>query len=240
MPEQVPVPRVESDVRALTRDDGVRLFARFAHPPNRSGHPENGGAPVTDPTERAVLCRQFTDAWPYLRLIAGANRLDPLDRRVVEAYWIGNSLLDAVSPADVTALPGGLEPGLQPLHNAHVFCVEPWSRMLRAGGDQQPLELLDRCRIRWGEVIATPGDRIRVVTRSLLFDGERLTLGMPRIEHPRVGPGDGLRPGDVVALHWDWVCTRLRSTQLRTLWASTDRLIAAANAAREGEARHPA
>lgn len=240
MPEQVPAQRSESDPEALTRDDGVRLFARFAHPPDRSGHPENGGAPVTDPMERAVLCRQFTDAWPYLRLIASANGLDPLDRRVVEAYWIGNRLLDAVSPEDLAALPGLQTPGAQPQHNAHVFCVEPWTRMLRADGDQKPLELLDRCRIRWGEVIATPGDRIRVVSRPLLFDGERLTLGMPRIEHPRVGQGDGLRPGDVVALHWDWVCTRLRSTQLRTLWSSIDRLIAAANAARDGDARRPA
>ena len=40
---------------------------------------------------------QFEGAWPYLQLIAGCNRIsDPLDPRVVEAYWTGNELLTRV------------------------------------------------------------------------------------------------------------------------------------------------
>ena len=43
------------------------------------------------------LARSFQGAWPYLELIAGATGIpDPLDYRVVEAYWVGNRLLDAV------------------------------------------------------------------------------------------------------------------------------------------------
>ena len=50
----------------------------------------------------AELARTFEGAWPYLTLIAGANRIaDPLDPRVVEAYWVGNELLDPVRPADL-------------------------------------------------------------------------------------------------------------------------------------------
>ncbi len=45
----------------------------------------------------AELARTFEGAWPYLSLIAAANRIDdPLDPRVVEAYWVGNALLDRV------------------------------------------------------------------------------------------------------------------------------------------------
>jgi hypothetical protein len=41
--------------------------------------------------------RKFSGALPYLELIARTNGLtDPFDARVVEAYWIGNELLDRV------------------------------------------------------------------------------------------------------------------------------------------------
>ena len=43
------------------------------------------------------LLRRFTGALPYLQLIARANAIaDPFDARVVEAYWLGNELLDGV------------------------------------------------------------------------------------------------------------------------------------------------
>ena len=45
------------------------------------------------------LVRGFEGTWPYLELIAGAAGFgDPLDRRVVEAYWVGNDLLDRDGP----------------------------------------------------------------------------------------------------------------------------------------------
>ena len=49
-----------------------------------------------------VLAQQFAGAWPYLQLIAGATGLpDPLDRRVVEAYWIGTPRLEQVGTRSV-------------------------------------------------------------------------------------------------------------------------------------------
>src|SRR5690242_9162463 len=45
----------------------------------------------------APLLRRFTGALPYLQLIARANGIaDAFDSRVVEAYWIGNDLLQGV------------------------------------------------------------------------------------------------------------------------------------------------
>ena len=44
-----------------------------------------------------LLARQFAGAWPYLEFIAGVSGIkDPLDRRVVEAYWLGNDLLERI------------------------------------------------------------------------------------------------------------------------------------------------
>ena len=46
------------------------------------------------------MAREFAGAWPYLELIAHGTGLDdPLDRRVVEAYWVGSPRLDRSGPA---------------------------------------------------------------------------------------------------------------------------------------------
>ena len=87
---------------------GALLFARFAAPPNSLGYcGGNDHRALVDHLRAGVdgpdlvrLCRAFEGAWPYLRLIAtSAGIADPLDRRVVEAYWLGNGLLDRVAPA---------------------------------------------------------------------------------------------------------------------------------------------
>ena len=88
--------------------DGPLLFARYAYPPNELGYCggddhrallEQTSAGVVDGGLRQSL-REFEGAWPYLELIAAANHLDdPLDAKVVEAYWLGSALLERVGPA---------------------------------------------------------------------------------------------------------------------------------------------
>ena len=51
-------------------------------------------------------------------------------------------------------------------HNFHVFAVYPWLGLLRAGMEGPPLEILDRCRIRWGRVEAVHGDLVTVRSRE--------------------------------------------------------------------------
>ena len=77
---------------------GPVLFARYAFGPNRLGYcgpdaiEELFGEGAMGGDDRALreLARSFEGAWPYLELIARANgEADPLDRRVVEAYWLG-------------------------------------------------------------------------------------------------------------------------------------------------------
>jgi hypothetical protein len=248
------------------RDAGALLFARYAYPPNALGYCGPSDAELflgvasegKDTTGLRHLAAQFDGAWPYLELIAACNGIaDPLDARVVQAYWTGNPLATRVSPQMLraalrdrfehragssrddllAAAVGGIAQ-----HSFHVFAVYPWLGLLRTGMQGPPLEVLDRCRIRWGTVDDVAGDVVTVRAQALYFDGTRLCLGPPRTEQVRRGE-DGVRltgdvrAGDVVSLHWDWVCDRLSTTALGWLRYCTERNLATVNAlARPGPA----
>jgi hypothetical protein len=201
---------------------GPALFVRYAFAPNRLGYCgpadadallEYGALGRADNGFRA-LARQFEGAWPQLRRIAAATgTADPLDREVVEAYWIGNRLLDRAGDGE-----GGL-----PHHSFQVFCLYPWADLLpEERSTAQALRVLDQCRIRWGRVVADVDGQVVVESRPLEWDGTHLALGAPR-EETAVRGVDGvemierLSPGEWVALHWGWVCDRLAPAQLVAL-----------------------
>lgn len=236
---------------------GEVLFARYAYPPNRLGccgpgagapRPEDtGGAPEMAIRDRI---RSFDAAWAYLETIAGSAGLDPLDPRVVEAYWVGNELLDLVDPVVFAkeirtrfAAEAGAnwavldDPVATPVahHSFQVLTVDPWVRLLGRGST--PLKMIDRCRVRHGEVVSVIGPDAVVRTRPLSWDGHTLSLGAPREERARWAQ-DGrsllgtVSPGEVVALHWDWVCDRLTSAQARALADRTQAQLELTNSAR--------
>ncbi|MGQ0837241.1 DUF6390 family protein [Actinokineospora sp.] len=220
---------------------GAELFFRYAYPPNSLGFcgPADSDellsfrAAGADDRGLVRLVRGFSGAWPYLELIAGATGIrDPLDHRVVEAYWLGNRLLDAI---DVPAIANSMEERFKPStgkqfphlvasvlaggvphHSFQVFCVYPWLRLLgddKAGA--HALTVLDRCRIRWGRVVSVHGDRVLVRSRALRADGRLLSFAEPAVESVR--PAEfhtALSTGDWVSLHWDWICDRLTARQL--------------------------
>lgn len=219
---------------------GPLLFARYAFPPNERGlcGPADTAAlrgyataGLADPDLRR-LAVQFAGAWPYLQVIATANGIaDPLDRRVVEAYWIGNSLLDNARVAEHGAfldeqfrrhagrgwepIAAGIPAGALPHHSFHVFCAYPWTGLLRAGRAEPSLHVLDSCRISWGRVVNA--DPVLVERRPLTWDGQLLALGPPIRCQVGTGLVTGLHPGDWVSLHWNRVCDRLTSAGLRAL-----------------------
>ena len=233
---------------------GPQLFARYAFPPNERGlcgpadNAALGGYATAGVTDRGLeqLARQFAGAWPYLELIAAANGIaDPLHGRVVEAYWVGNSLLDTVRVAEYGAFlddrfrrrsgPGwasiaaAIPAGAVPHHSFHVFCVYPWTGMLRDGRAEPSLHILDSCRISWGWVVTA--DPLVVARRPLTWDGRVLGLGPPEPCEVTAGFVTGLRPGDWVSVHWDRVCDRLSQAQLLALRRYTTRHMRLASAA---------
>ncbi|MBM7790114.1 hypothetical protein JOD67_006794 [Tenggerimyces flavus] len=110
-----------------------------------------------------------------------------------------------------------------PHHSFHVFCVYPWASLLPpASGLGQALTVLDRCRIRWGRVLSETNGRVQVEGQRLTWDGRKLALGEPAAEPATCAVGGrgfrtDVRPGEWVALHWDWVCERLSEAQLDAL-----------------------
>jgi hypothetical protein len=249
-------------VTAVAAAPGPLLFARFAYPPNALGYcgPDDSAALLGHAAagdsgpDLAALARQFAGAWPYLRLIAASSRRDdPLDRAVVEAYWVGNRLLDRVAPAvlaahladrfEARAGPGFADLatlallGAVPHHNFHVFAVYPWVGLLRAGpAVEEPLRVLDSCRVRWGRVRAVHDGLAEVESRPLCWDGRRLWLAEARVEQVLCATADGsltpaVRPGDVVGMHWDWICDVLTAPQLSALRAYTTRILRMTNEA---------
>lgn len=203
------------------------------------------------------LARRFEGAWPYLTLIAAANgRADPLDPAVVEAYWLGSPLLERVPPdllaahlADrfdrrlgyrqVVELGTVAAMGGRAHHNFHVFAVYPWVGLLRAGPATEPLRVLDSCRVRWGWVEWVEDGWAGVRSRPLSWDGYRLRLGRPAVGRATLAVdgyalAERVRPGDPVALHWDWVCQVLRPAQLRALRHYTLHQLAVVNGALSG------
>lgn len=227
---------------------GPLLFIRYAIPPNERGlcgpadaaavrgHAESGEAGPG----LARLVRGFEGAWPYLELIAAANRIpDPLDERVVAAYWVGNALLDRVRMADYGAflderfrgragrgwasIAAAVPAGAVPHHSCHVFCVYPWTGLLRAGRTEPSLRILDSCRISWGRVLTA--DPLVVLRAPLTWDERTGVLALGDPAPCRVSPGflTGLRPGDWISLHWDCACDRLTPAGLRALRRYTGR-----------------
>ena len=235
---------------------GEQLFARYAYPPNELGYcgPDGsdvllaaaGGGAAGDMRARA---QRFDGAWVYLQIIADAVGADPLDERVVEAYWVGSDLLDEID-ADVfgarvrTALAGEVgadwrcldarEPNAVPHHSFQVFAVYPWVGLLGRGDTAR--HILDRCRIRTGFVESVAEEFLDVRYRPLTWDGAALGLGddVPeRVRWSNAGRALSELPavGDAVALHWDWACDRLTADQAAAADAHTARQLDLTNAA---------
>jgi hypothetical protein len=238
---------------------GALLFSRYAYPPNSLGlcgadAPrtllEYGDAGESD-GGLVELARTFEGAWPYLTLIAESNRIeDPLDPRVVEAYWVGNDLLANVPPTRLARhvedrfrgrlgsaserVPEVIAAGAVPHHCFHVFALYPWLGLLRSGIVDEPLHVLDQCRTTPALVLAVEGEFADVRAEPLLWEDGKLLLGeaAPR----RVRWGDDGRafvhpaPGDLVSLHWDFVCDVLTSGAAARLAGVTRRVLAAVNA----------
>jgi hypothetical protein len=173
-----------------------------------------------------------------------------LDALVVEAYWLGNRLLDGIDRSRfgddlearfktrtgsewqhlVPTIPAG---GL-PHHSFHVFAVYPWVGLMRSGIVDEPLRVIDRCRIRWGRVVAVVDQDVVVRYQPLRWDVTGLHLGPDAVETVRFAE-NGLRlvgelqPGDAVALHWDWVCDRLTEEQEARLRFYSNRMLELVN-----------
>lgn len=239
--------------------DGLLRCSRYAFGPNRLHYcgPDanqeilaylNEG--VADPG-LAKLLGTFQTMFPYLKLIAEANGIrDPFDERVVEAYWIGNDLLDNVGKrrlwrhlAEGLGLKKKLDAksfgwvedkiagGALPHHNFHVLDI--WKRTGHLP-IAQTLESMDACRVSSGRVLEVDGPVIWVETEPLIHLGGKLALGSPsrkKVRRALESRSDieQVESGQIVTLHWDVPCEVITAEQAARLRRYTLQHIALAN-----------
>lgn len=221
---------------------GVPLGARFSLVTNRLGYcgPADAGTPLyRAATEAADLERageallEFEALGPYLRAIGDKHGLDPLSLEVVEAYWIGNRLLDAFDRTDFRAILEALGRRGLPASSVarlaarlperpvphHAFHVSFVGVGAVTGHAPTTLRTMESCRPSWGSVQSVAEATMEVEAPTLERRGGGFHWGAAaRSTRPwdrRLLPG--LRPGSDVAIHWSTPVLELDGEQRRAL-----------------------
>ncbi|MBW3614503.1 MAG: hypothetical protein KY439_04230 [Actinobacteria bacterium] len=222
---------------------GLLAFIHYAFMPNHLGY--CGGNDNDALFEHAVtrrastalapLLAKFTGAMPYLHTIAAANGIaDVFDRRVVDAYWLGNDLLDRVEASVLhrtleerfgRQLTGKLREevlrkppqGARPHHLFHVLDV-----YRRLEHQEVGMAAMENCRVSWGQVRAVEPSSLLVERQPLTLVEGRLELGPPALERVQralsdQGFTDDVVAGDWVSIHWGWACEVLDERRLAGL-----------------------
>src|SRR3989304_5557246 len=134
--------------------NGVQLCARFSLATTRLRYcgPEDADSilyqtvvKATDTGAARTALEKFEALLPYLEAIARKHGLDPFDRDVVEAYWVGNELLERHVERvvrDRRRVGEGVDDDRQ--HGEVPAVVRPCRRGLRYGCD--PGEAVPRAR----------------------------------------------------------------------------------------------
>lgn len=227
--------------------DGLIRCTRYAFGPNRLhycgpdanreilAYLESGQA---DPGLQIML-EKFATLYPYLKLIAESNRIrDPFDDTVVEAYWLGNRLLDNVQKqyfyrhlkddlrlgkrvptGELDRITEPLRQDAVPHHSYHVFSV--WKRTGRTESNHD-ISSIDACRISWGKVLAVNGPKITVERRPVTVRNGQLILAEPKnvtVNRPLDCREDvsEVRTGDIITMHWDVPCEVITTEQKNNL-----------------------
>lgn len=238
--------------------DGILRCSRYAFGPNRLHYcgPDQNTQLYANIKEKAVdpdllrILSQFETMHPYLVHIAHANNIkEPLDERVVEAYWVGNTLLDNVNKqlfyehlVDGLSLKKKLGQsfslveekiglGAVPHHSFHVLDI--WRRTGHVDREHT-LESMDDCLVSSGVVESVEGPFISVARVPLLYENRKLLLGAPVVRrYARKLESDyeieQLKKGDIVSIHWGVICERISLKQAASLRKYTLLHIALAN-----------
>ncbi len=243
----------------LAQERGVIRCSRYAFSPNRLHFcgPDKSGELLAYIGENTAdyglryLLSQFEVMYPYLKSIADANHIqDPLHEKVVEAYWVGNELLDTPTKQDLYIhlkdtlqvkdrfgskyfglLESKIANGAKMHHSFQVMNI--WQRMGHKE-EAHTVESIDSCRISWGKVIVVDGPVITVERQPIFFDDRKLYLA--EAERRKIirhlgddGLMDDVAVGDWISMHWDLPCEILDERQLRNLIRFTGMHLALAN-----------
>jgi hypothetical protein len=197
------------------------------------------------------ILKKFQTLFPYLEQIAHTNNIkNPLDNQVIEAYWLGNNLLDTIppkafykhltnnlqlnkriSPKTFNHLKNKLSLGALMHHSFHVFNV--WRRTDHPK-ESNTLDNMDNCRISYGKALAVNGPIITVSRQPIILVNNQFTLGNPqptKIIRQLEGNTliDEVKINDILSIHWNQPCEIISETQAKNIKHYTELSLSLAN-----------
>jgi len=246
-------------MRQVLNEKGILRCVRYAYMPNRlnfCGPDKNQELSYYSQTNQidaglGLILKEFQTLYPYLNFIARVNDIrDPFDERVVEAYWIGNDLLERIDRSQLYThlieehhlkkklnrflfkkVIEKIPLGAKPHHNFHVLNV--WKRT-KYFDEMYTLNSMDLCRISWGRIKKIEEPYLIVEYQPLVFEKNRLELGNwtpQKVLFEINGSGFVKKPkqGDWISFHWNFACEVLNLKQVKNLKKYTQESIRLVN-----------
>jgi len=185
------------------------------------------------------VLEKFEAAYPYYQLIAKKNRVSsPFNKKVIEAYWLGNELLDKFTADDLRQfiIKDFSRPGLlskreaavraklipensKPHHSFHVMVLGSITGSINFTGQTK---LKDTCRIGWGRIVQIKNDKI-VVSHEPLTGKENIKFG--KSTKKIINWDKEMLPvakiGDWISFHWNYAIQVLNENNVINLHTYT-------------------
>jgi len=165
--------------------EGLLEFAKYAFAPNyfsycgpnRNSDIKQAIVGSYNQDELRHLLNSFEAAVPYLNLIATSNHIkDIFDSRVVEAYWLGNNLLNRIPASNMynhlenkvkkrskgnwKEIVRQVGNRAKPHHSFHVFDIYRFAGLTKDGTKElEVIKMMNSCRISYGKVVAAKSEK---------------------------------------------------------------------------------
>lgn len=190
---------------------------------------------------------KFEAAYAYYRLIAEKNKMpSPFNKKVVEAYWLGNELLDKFTADDLRQFiikrlcqPGLLSKkeavkraalvpaGSKPHHSFHVMVLGSITGSVDFTGNTK---LKDTCRVGWGRVVSAKGGPASGGKTGKITVSYDPLMGKKTIEFGKQTRKEiiwdkdllpSIEVGDWVSFHWNYAIQKLNEENIINLYKYT-------------------
>ncbi|MBS3067257.1 hypothetical protein J4450_01025 [Candidatus Micrarchaeota archaeon] len=221
-----------------TKKLGAELQARYSFVPNCLGYcgPNTfqkiyvrylQGQTNIKNVEREL--KKFIIPFAYLKLIAKANKMKPWDYKVVEAFWLGNELLNNIKYKQLRnfilhdlvrvgldkeralKLIEKMPKGMVPSHCFHVIFVQFITNKV-----DKTTKNFDNCHVGWGRVLTIKPTSVtlRYVALDKKNNKYMLTPKVKTIKHSLL---KNVKKGDIVTTHWNTAIQKITNKQAKNL-----------------------
>lgn len=236
--------------------DGLKLFCKFAFPPNElhyCGSKElpclineflSGNSSLENSVREKIP--SFEMAFPYLSLLAEKNKCSFLDEKIVEGYWIGNDLIKGINKSELEKVYFSLVnsnylnkeaaeeiisvlPEKTDLHHSfHVFLFHSLTDKTKA-----TINFMDSCKISFGKILEKNEETKKLLVEyyPIVSVNDELFLGDLTEKEISFFPEwkQEIKQGNLIAFHWNVFCTTITGEQFNELKKFTENSIKCIN-----------